>query len=144
MRRPSSRLLLIVLCILLLQQEVVSFMAPKQCRFMLNTNPAMKVGAAPSLTTTSSTITITKSSSSSSTARYGRWDRDGDLQGTDKIKACVPYILPILDGDHFGPCFLILLVTLFIPLSICERIALSISTTCQLSKVSFNKVYLSL
>ena len=84
-------------------------MAPKQCRFMLNTNPAIKVGAAPfwTTTTTSSTIitttsTTTKSSSSRSTARYGRWDRDGDLQGTDKIKACVPYILPILDGDHFG------------------------------------------
>ena len=75
-------------------------MAPKQCRFMLNTNPAMKVGAAPSLTTT--TTSPTTKSSSSSTARYGRWDRDGDLQGTDKVKACVPYILPILDGDHFG------------------------------------------
>ena len=30
------------------------------------------------------------------------WDRDGDLQGPDKLKACIPYILPILDGDHFG------------------------------------------
>lgn len=30
------------------------------------------------------------------------WSQDSDLEGSDKVKACVPYILPILDGDHFG------------------------------------------
>lgn len=37
------------------------------------------------------------------TLRYsGMWSQDSDLEGADKLKACVPYILPILDGDHFG------------------------------------------
>lgn len=27
---------------------------------------------------------------------------NNDLNGSDKIKACIPYILPILDGDFFG------------------------------------------
>lgn len=30
------------------------------------------------------------------------WSENSDLEGADKIKACVPYLLPILDGDHFG------------------------------------------
>jgi len=29
------------------------------------------------------------------------WSSD-ELQGPDKIKACVPYMLPLLDGDFFG------------------------------------------
>lgn len=27
---------------------------------------------------------------------------DDDLQGSDRIKACIPYMLPLLDGDFFG------------------------------------------
>lgn len=34
--------------------------------------------------------------------RNGMWSQDSDLEGSDRIKACIPYILPILDGDHFG------------------------------------------
>jgi hypothetical protein len=31
------------------------------------------------------------------------WDpNDGDLVGADRIKACVPYLLPLIDGDQFG------------------------------------------
>lgn len=30
------------------------------------------------------------------------WSQDEELQGSDRIKACVPYILPLLDGDKFG------------------------------------------
>ena len=30
------------------------------------------------------------------------WSQDDDLKGSDRIKACVPYILPLLDGDQFG------------------------------------------
>jgi len=37
-----------------------------------------------------------------STALYGMWSQDDELQGSDRIKACVPYILPLLDGDQFG------------------------------------------
>jgi hypothetical protein len=31
------------------------------------------------------------------------WNNDGDdLLGSDRFKACVPYLLPLLDGDQFG------------------------------------------
>ena len=30
------------------------------------------------------------------------WSSDEELQGSDKIKACVPYVLPLMDGDQFG------------------------------------------
>ena len=29
------------------------------------------------------------------------WSND-DLEGPDRIKACIPYVLPLLDGDFFG------------------------------------------
>lgn len=30
------------------------------------------------------------------------WSQDDELVGADRVKACVPYILPLLDGDQFG------------------------------------------
>ena len=30
------------------------------------------------------------------------WSNDEEIVGPDKIKACIPYILPLLDGDFFG------------------------------------------
>jgi hypothetical protein len=30
------------------------------------------------------------------------WSGDDELRGSDRIKACFPYILPLLDGDQFG------------------------------------------
>lgn len=30
------------------------------------------------------------------------WSQDEDIKGADRIKACIPYILPLLDGDQFG------------------------------------------
>jgi Chloroplast import apparatus Tic20-like len=30
------------------------------------------------------------------------WSQDDDIQGADRIKACVPYLLPLMDGDQFG------------------------------------------
>jgi hypothetical protein len=32
----------------------------------------------------------------------GMWSQDEELEGSDRFKACVPYILPLLDGDQFG------------------------------------------
>lgn len=29
-------------------------------------------------------------------------DNDGEIYGSDKIKSCIPYILPLIDGDTFG------------------------------------------
>jgi hypothetical protein len=36
-----------------------------------------------------------------STQLYSRWYND-EIEGPDRIKACVPYMLPLLDGDFFG------------------------------------------
>jgi hypothetical protein len=30
------------------------------------------------------------------------WGRDEEIQGSNRIKACVPYLLPLIDGDVFG------------------------------------------
>jgi len=30
------------------------------------------------------------------------WGNTDDIDGSDRLKSCVPYLLPILDGDHFG------------------------------------------
>lgn len=30
------------------------------------------------------------------------WSGEDELQGSDRIKACFPYILPLVDGDQFG------------------------------------------
>lgn len=30
------------------------------------------------------------------------WSRDEEITGKDRIKACVPYLLPLLDGELFG------------------------------------------
>jgi hypothetical protein len=38
----------------------------------------------------------------STTALLGMWSQNDDIQGADRIKACVPYLLPLMDGDHFG------------------------------------------
>lgn len=35
-------------------------------------------------------------------ALFGMFDRDQDLVGNERLKACVPYLLPLMDGDPFG------------------------------------------
>lgn len=32
----------------------------------------------------------------------GMWTDDGEILGSDRFKACVPYILPLIDGHHFA------------------------------------------
>jgi Chloroplast import apparatus Tic20-like len=49
-----------------------------------------------------STCTCSASTTSSTKLFKSRWSQDSDLEGGDKLKACVPYFLPLLDGDHFG------------------------------------------
>jgi hypothetical protein len=36
------------------------------------------------------------------TALKGMWSQDDEIEGTDRLKACIPYLLPLMDGDHFG------------------------------------------
>lgn len=36
------------------------------------------------------------------TALAGMWSQDEETVGADRIKACVPYLLPLMDGDQFG------------------------------------------
>ena len=49
-----------------------------------------------------STPMHSSASAFSSATSLSMWSRDDDIQGSDRIKACVPYILPLLDGDQFG------------------------------------------
>jgi len=30
------------------------------------------------------------------------YEDEGDIRGPDRVKSCIPYILPMLDGDNFG------------------------------------------
>jgi len=30
------------------------------------------------------------------------FEDDGDIRGEDRLKSCIPYMLPLIDGDHFG------------------------------------------
>lgn len=43
-----------------------------------------------------------KLSRSKSTTRLEMWSGDEELEGIDRYKACVPYLLPLLDGEMFG------------------------------------------
>ncbi|KAK1746672.1 chloroplast protein import component Tic20-like protein [Skeletonema marinoi] len=31
-----------------------------------------------------------------------KFEDEGDIRGPDRIKSCVPYMLPLIDGDSFG------------------------------------------
>lgn len=72
-----------------------------------NVEAFVTTGPATSTTTRAGAIAKTTtappfSRTNMNTARYGFFSQNSDLEGSDKLKACVPYILPILDGDHFG------------------------------------------
>lgn len=34
--------------------------------------------------------------------RKNAFDDEGDIRGPDRIKSCIPYVLPLIDGDSFG------------------------------------------
>jgi hypothetical protein len=36
------------------------------------------------------------------TTLKGMWSQNDEIEGTDRLKACIPYLLPLMDGDHFG------------------------------------------
>jgi Chloroplast import apparatus Tic20-like len=41
-------------------------------------------------------------SSPPATALFGMWSQNDEIQGADRLKACIPYLLPLIDGDQFG------------------------------------------
>jgi hypothetical protein len=41
-------------------------------------------------------------SSCSTSLGMGMWSQDDELRGSDRLKACVPYLLPLIDGDQFA------------------------------------------
>jgi len=47
-------------------------------------------------------IHVSSRSSSSPTKVLKMGGDDAEISGSDRLKACIPYILPILDGDKFG------------------------------------------
>jgi len=36
------------------------------------------------------------------TQQLNMWDNNEEVEGAERIKSCFPYLLPLLDGDHFG------------------------------------------
>ena len=68
--------------------------------FLASQNDASFMGQTRHTATSSSTssrpVPYTK------TALAGMWSQDEELVGADRIKACVPYLLPLIDGDQFG------------------------------------------
>lgn len=38
----------------------------------------------------------------SSAMEMSRWRGTEDVEGADVLKSCIPYLLPLLDGEHFG------------------------------------------
>jgi hypothetical protein len=41
-------------------------------------------------------------SRSTTSLRNGMWTQDDELKGSDRLKACVPYLLPLIDGNQFA------------------------------------------
>ena len=37
-----------------------------------------------------------------STPALAMWGNDDEIEGQDRIKSCIPYLLPLIDGDHFA------------------------------------------
>jgi len=35
-------------------------------------------------------------------AKKKEYEDEGDIRGPDRIKSCIPYVLPLIDGDAFG------------------------------------------
>ena len=38
----------------------------------------------------------------STSCLMGMWSQNNEIEGSNRIKACIPYLLPLIDGDHFG------------------------------------------
>ncbi len=83
------------------------------CRFQPNVLLASIVGLAflrPasgfSISKNSLTLIHTNSCPSvscrASASRLAMWSSDDEIQGIDRVKSCIPYMLPLIDGDHFG------------------------------------------
>ena len=60
-----------------------------------------EIGGQQLFTLVRTSLTTTRPMRSKSALSMSRWT-DDELQGSDRIKACVPYILPLIDGDPFG------------------------------------------
>lgn len=41
-------------------------------------------------------------SSTSPTTIAARWSGNDEIEGSNVLRSCIPYILPLVDGDHFG------------------------------------------
>jgi Chloroplast import apparatus Tic20-like len=110
-RRANNRLLLLLL-LLSLNSQVWAFIGRQT---PLRNNPSLgndstryARAAIPAVSTSGASerrvrvdAKVSKSPSSSLTT-LSMWKWDDELKGRDRIKACIPYILPLLDGDQFG------------------------------------------
>lgn len=95
-RTNSNRLLLLRLCLLFLNSQVWAFIG----------RPTPIIRNIPTLANDSTRYIhpgfFKSPRTSSSLTPLSMWKWNDELQGRDRIKACIPYILPLLDGDQFG------------------------------------------
>lgn len=60
------------------------------------------LGATSAFTTEISRTAALTRTARKTTTELPMWSNDDNIDGADRIKSCFPYLLPLLDGDHFG------------------------------------------
>ncbi|CAB9519748.1 Inherit from NOG: protein transport [Seminavis robusta] len=95
MMRPSLMVVSIALLLLLHQSGTARAFVRDQVPQIPRLHHA-------SIRVSSTSSTSRRLSSTGTALKKSMWSEDSDLEGSDKLKACVPYFLPLLDGDHFG------------------------------------------
>lgn len=82
--------------------EVQSFTSPTPSS-LLKRKPAYKINLGRSNDQIQATISKACNSDLRRTSELQMaWGNDDEISGPDRIKSCIPYMLPILDGDQFG------------------------------------------
>jgi hypothetical protein len=99
---PTSRVVATFTIVALLVCDVDAFMSVRQKTPILA--PPMGIARLPDSSRLYPTLKKSRSdrSSSRTTLSKSMWGGGEELEGSDRFKACVPYLLPLLDGDGFG------------------------------------------
>ena len=95
-RYRCSGLILLFASLLLWSGVVSAFLTQNHEKFLLLSRRPASGNSSPRIHNEAMDERISK------TVLAGMWSQDDEIEGVDRIKACVPYLLPLIDGDHFG------------------------------------------
>jgi len=70
--------------------------------FVVNQNKSNNLSTHAKITTRSNNSILRRNDDNIIQLRMFDNNDDGKIKGADRIFACIPYLLPLLDGDHFG------------------------------------------